>query len=77
MDLVDYDKHKTQKIPQKHFDINYESGDDGFYDSFNDNTDPGDEDGNQEDHLDKLDIETVPFRESVKQVFIQAVLLMP
>ena len=50
--------------------------DDFFYDSSDYNTDPGDEDGNQEDHLEKLDIETVAVGEWVKQAFIQAVLPM-
>lgn len=44
---------------QKHNDIDYKSRDDKFYNSCDDNTDTGDEDGNQEDHLEKLDIETV------------------
>ena len=30
-----------------------------FYDSSEDNIDPGDKDGNQEDNLEKLDIEIV------------------
>ena len=67
MNLIDYDKHKTQKIPQKRIDIDFESSDDDFYDSSDDNTDPRDEDGNQEDHLEKLDIETVAVGELVKQ----------
>ena len=48
IDLVDYDKHKTQKIPENN-----------FYDSSDDTTDSVDEDGNSEDHLEKLDTETV------------------
>ena len=44
---------------QKHNDIDYKSRDDKVYNSCDDNTDTGDEDGNQEDHLEKLDIETV------------------
>ena len=61
---------------QKHNDIDYKSRDDKFYNSCDDNTDTGDEDGNQEDHLEKLDIETVAVGEQVMQAFIQAVLLM-
>ena len=54
MDLVDYDKHKTQKIPQKPLIGVVRMN---FYDSSDDdNTDLGDEDGNQEHHLEKLDI---------------------
>ena len=47
-----------------------------FYDSSEDNIDPGDKDGNQEDNLEKLDIEIVTVWEWVKQVFIQVILLM-
>ena len=53
IDLVDYDKHKTQKISQKHFDIDYGNSDDEFHDS-SDNIDPGEENGNEEDHLENL-----------------------
>ena len=73
MDLVDYDKHNTRRIPQKPVDIDND-GDNEFYNS----SDSGNEDGNQEDHLEKLDIEleTVAVGEWVKQAFIQVVLLM-
>ena len=54
------------KIPQKRIDIDYESSDDEFYDSSDDTADPGDEDGNQEDHLKKFNIETVAVGEWVK-----------
>ena len=56
MDLVDYDKHKTQKILEKRIVIDYDSSDDDFDDSCDDNTGCGGEDGNPEDHLEKLDI---------------------
>ena len=52
IDLVDYDKHKTQKIPENCIN-------DNFCGSADDTTDSVDEDGNSEDHLEKLDIETV------------------
>ena len=52
IDLVDYDKHKTQKIPENCIN-------DNFCGSADDTTDSVDEDGNSEDHLEKLDIEIV------------------
>ena len=55
MDLVNYDKHNTWRVPQKPVDIDND-GDNEFYNSSDDNTDSGDEDGNQEDHLEKLDV---------------------
>ena len=77
MDLVNYDKHNTWRVPQKPVDIDND-GDNEFYNSSDDNTDSGDEDGNQEDHLEKLDIELeiVAVGEWVFLLRIQAVLLM-
>ena len=69
MDQVEYNKYKTPKILQKRIDIDYQSSDDDFDDSSDDNTGPGDKDGNSEHHLEKLDTETVAVGDWVKMYY--------